>query len=150
LRGERVAAAQALEADPLNPQLQQDFTNADNAQRAWRRELQPVLTKASDTLREAYASSTPPGDPGTYQGLADLFDEHFKGQLEVTPEMRTAMAKAAKGVSETRNLANTEMKAVEDTLTKRLRGKKVMTPEELDADLKSVLADVFKDCVVGA
>ena len=136
LRAERNAAATALEANPTDPVLQQNFSVADDAQRAWRKELQPVLTKASDALKEAHAASMPDADAGTYQGLADLMDEHFKGQREITPEMRTAMAKAAKGVRETRDIANGEMGKVEETLTKRMGGKKVMTPEELDADLR--------------
>src|SRR5215471_2693956 len=147
LRVQRNIAARQLEANPDSPQLKQDFADADNAQRAWRKELQPVLTKASDALREAYAASTPSADPGTYQGLADLFDEHFKGTREISEQMRTQMAKAARGVSESRGIANAEMKKVEDNLTKQLKGKKVMTPAQLDADLKGVLADFFKDCV---
>ncbi len=150
LRGERSKAAQALEANPDDPELQKSFSEADNAQRAWRKELQPVLTKASDTLREAYAGSAPDADPGTYQGLADIFDEHFKGERQVTPEMRTEMAKAAKGVQRVRQSANDEMKNVEDTLVKQIKGGKVMSPIELDADLKSVLEGEFKNCVVGA
>lgn len=148
LRSERDAAAAALEADPANPQLQADAAAADAAQRAWRKELQPVLTKASDALREAYAQSTPDADPATYQGLADLFDEHFKGQRDITPEMRTAMTKAARGVRQGQDIANAEMGKVEQILTKQMRGKKIMTPKELDADLAGVLKEQFKDCII--
>jgi broad specificity phosphatase PhoE len=148
LRGERSAAATALEADPTNPELQQKFAQADDAQRSWRKELQPVLTKASDALREAYAQSVPDADPSTYQGLANIFDEHFKGQREITPEMRTAMSRAASGVKQARAIANTEMANVEQTLTKQMGGRKVMTPDELHADLQSVLRDQFKDCIL--
>jgi hypothetical protein len=148
LRAERARAADALERDPENALLQANLEDADTAQREWRKELQPVLTKASDTLREAYAASTPVADPSTYQGLADIFDEHFKGQRDITPEMRTAMAKAARGVREVRDSANGEFAKVEEALGKRMKGKKIMTPDELDADLRSVLEGAFKDCVL--
>jgi hypothetical protein len=150
LRGERNAAAQLLEANPDNPTVRAAFDAADTAQRAWRKELQPVLTKASDALREAYAQSVPDADPATYQGLADIFDEHYKGTRDISPEMRTAMAKGARGVRQTREIANGEMAKVEQTLTRQLpKGKRVMTPEELDADLRSELENQFKDCVIG-
>jgi hypothetical protein len=149
LRQERNSAARALDANPDDPGLQQTLNKADAAQRAWRKELQPVLTKASDALREAYATSVPEADPSTYEGLANIFDEHFKGQREITPEMRTAMSKVAKKVREFRDEANNEIKNVEQKLTKQLKGKKVMTPRELDADLKRELETQFSDCVLG-
>ena len=149
LRQLRTDAAAALEASPGDPVLQQAFDAADTAQRAWRKELQPVLTKASDALQEAYAASTPQADPSTYQGLSDLFDSHYKGAKEVTPEMRTAMAKGAKGVREGRAIANDSMAEVEQHLAKQMKGKKIMTPEELNADLQRELETQFKDCVLG-
>jgi hypothetical protein len=149
LRAERNAAAAALEANPGDPTLQQNFSVADDAQRSWRKELQPVLTKASEALKEAHAASMPDADVGTYQGLADLMDEHFKGERQVTPEMRTAMAKGARGVKETRDIVNGEMAKIEDTLTRK-SGKKAITPEELDARIRKRLETEFADCVLGA
>jgi hypothetical protein len=150
LRAERASAAEAYQANPNDPALFQAFSAADDAQRAWRKELQPVLTKAGDTLREAQAASMPHADPSTYQGLADIMDEHFKGKRELTPQERTEMAKAARGVKESRKIAADEMTKVQDKLEGQVRakGKKVMSPEELDADLKGELENQFKDCIL--
>jgi hypothetical protein len=59
------------------------------------------------------------------------------------------MAKAARGVKETRDIANGEMAKIEETLTRK-SGKKAITPEELDARIRKRLETEFADCVLGA
>jgi hypothetical protein len=145
LRGIRNQAAQVAEQNRGDALAQQAFQSADNAQRAWRKELQPVLTKASDALREAYAESGA-HDVGTYDGLSNLVDEHFKGKLDLTPEDRTALQKAAKTVDDARkSTAKSVDRAVEET---GKRAKRIMSPDELTADLASELNNAFKDCVL--
>ncbi len=145
LRGVRDQAAQIAEAHPEDLFAQDNLAKADEAQRAWRKELQPVLTKASDALREAYAESSVP-DVGTYQGLANLMDEHFKGQHDITPADRTVLQKVSKTVSEARQET---VKAVNGAVEATARrAKKTMTAAEFKADLAGVVKDFLKDCVL--
>lgn len=146
LRGERNAAAEAAEMNPNDPIVQQRLEAADTAQRTWRKELQPVLTKAGDALREAYAGSRPKPDLGTYQGLADLMDEHFGGQRNLTPVDRTLLQKAAKGVKTVRDQAVQSFNTVVNESARKAQ--RVMTSEELMADLGEVLRKEFADCVL--
>lgn len=146
LRFERNKALGQTADHPNDIDVQDRFQAADQAQRAWRKELQPVLTAAGNTLREAYAQSKSQPDVGMYSGLSDLIDEHFKGQADISPEQRTALRKIARGVRDAREQLQEKGREVESVIKKG--GRNIMTPEQLDADLKSVLADAFKDCIV--
>ncbi len=145
LRGERDVAAAAAEANPGDPVAQQNLANADNAQRAWRQELQPVLTKASDALREAYTESTHP-DVGTYAGLSNLMDEHFNGQHDITPQDRTTLQRVAKTVTDARTKTAKSVDSAVEATSRKV--KNVMSPDQLKADLAGVLKDEFSNCIL--
>jgi len=57
-----------------------------------------------------------------------------------------ALRKVAKSVQESRSKAVQSVKSAADAAKSRV--KKVMTPEQLHADLRSVLEKEFTDCII--
>lgn len=119
---------------------------AEEAQRSWRKELQPVLTKASDALRAAQNKEV--ADVSTFSGLHDLITETYGGDRALTPKERTQLQKAAKGVSEVQKQARESASKAADKVIRETRATKLLSLEDLKADLADALKDQFKDCLL--
>jgi hypothetical protein len=92
-------AADALEADPRNPALQKNFKDTSDAWQSWRREMQPVLTRAGEALGAAIGEQ--PFDLGTFDGLHSKAME-LNGGKELTLSQKTGLARRASVVRKAR------------------------------------------------
>ncbi len=145
LGNEKRAAEAQLEANPNDPQAQMAFDNADLAQRQWSKDAQPILTRAGDALRAATRSY--PREINTFSDFTDIVNDHFKGEVELTPEKRSELQKAVKAIKKG-NVDATEARAkVTDQAVKKAGGK-VMSFDDLKADLQGAMTKLMEDCVL--
>jgi hypothetical protein len=143
LSNEKRAAETALESDPNNPQLQMVFDNADTAQRKWSKDAQPILTRAGDALRAATRSY--PREINSFSDFTDIVNDHFKGEVELTPEQRADLQKAVKAIKKG-NVEATESRAKVVNQAVKKAGGKVMSFDALKADLKATVEKLLEDC----
>jgi hypothetical protein len=139
-------AVDAAQAEPNNPQAQQAAVDAEDAQRSWRREMQPVLTKASDSLRAAQQRAVV--DVSTYAGLHDLVTDTYGGDRALTPTERTQLQRVAKGVQDVNARAAESANNVADAVIRRNGNRKIMSLDELRTDLSNVVKGELKGCAL--
>ncbi len=145
LGNEKRAAESALESDPSNPQLQKAFDAADAKQRQWSKDAQPILTGAGDALRAATRSY--PREINTFSDFTDIVNDHFKGEVELTPEKRAELQKAVKAIKKG-NAEATEARAkVTDEAVKKAGGK-VLPFDDLKSSLQNKMSELLKNCQV--
>lgn len=85
-------AGAALEERPNEPALQKQYDETAQATQAWRREMQPVLTKAGESL--AAIQGEMPVDLSTFDGLHAKAME-LNGGHELTPGQKAQLMKRA-------------------------------------------------------
>lgn len=128
-------AADALEQFPTNPELQKNFKEASDAWQSWRREMQPVLTRAGESLAAAIGEH--PVDLATFDGL---HTEAMKlnGGEPLTPGQKAGLMKRA-GLTKRAKVA--ESKAVDrlqQEIDRTLPKRKVPTEEEMAAEVEKL------------
>ncbi len=144
LSNEKRAAEAALESNPSDPQLKMAFDNAEEAQRQWSKDSQPVLTRAGDALRAA--SRSYPREINTFSDFTDIVNDHFKGEVELTPEKRSELQKAVKAIKKG-NLDATEARAqVTDAAVKKAGGK-VLSIDDLKTTLQDKMSKLLENCI---
>lgn len=143
---DRRKAASELANDPTNPTLVRNYANAEKAQVDWRREMQPVLTKASDALRAAQGERYV--NTSDYQDLVDLAYRNMKKDIkELTPAERTGLARVAKdgqAADESALGAGEKMRQA----ARSESGGKTMTLDELRKASEDFVKSKLADCVV--
>ncbi len=145
LGNEKRAAEAQLEANPNDAQAKMAFDNADAAQRKWSKDAQPILTRAGDALRAATRSY--PREINSFSDFTDIVNDHFKGEVELTPEKRAELQKAVKAIKKG-NVEATEARAkVTDEAVKKANGK-VMDFDTLKTDLNAQMTKLMEDCVL--
>lgn len=145
LGSEKRAAEDALEKEPNNPQLQEAFNKADDAQRKWSKDAQPILTRAGDALRAATRSY--PREINSFSDFTDIVNDHYHGNVELTPKVRADLQKAVRGIKNINTESNTIRSQVTEAVTRKAGGK-FMSFDDLKADLKSTVETLLKDCVI--
>lgn len=145
LGNEKRAAESALEADPNNPQLQKAFDVADAKQRQWSKDAQPILTRAGDALRAATRSY--PREINSFSDFTDIVNDHFKGEVELTPEKRAELQKAVKAIKKG-NVEATESRAKVTNEAVKKAGGKVLPFEDLKSTLQNKMSKLLEDCVI--
>lgn len=141
----RRTAEDALEANPNDPQSQMALNNAELAQRQWSKDMQPVLTRAGDALRAATRSY--PREINSFSDFTDIVNDHFNGELELTPEQRTQLQKAVTAIKKG-NVEATEARAkVTDAAVKKAGGK-TMPFEDLKTSLNQKMTKLMEECPV--
>ncbi len=143
LSNEKRAAESALEANPNDPQAQMAFENADLAQRQWSKDAQPVLTRAGDALRAA--SRSYPREINSFSDFTDIVNDHFKGEVELTPEKRAELQKAVKAIKKG-NVEATEARAQVTNEAVKKAGGKVMSFDDLKTSLTNKMTKLMEDC----
>ncbi len=145
LSNEKRVAESALDANPNDAQAKMAFDNADLAQRKFSKDSQPVLTRAGDALRAA--SRSYPREINSFSDFTDIVNDHFKGEVELTPEKRAELQKAVKAIKKG-NVEATEARAkVTDEAVKKANGK-VMDFDTLKSDLNTQMTKLMEDCVL--
>ncbi len=143
LSNEKRAAESAWEANPDDPELKIQFEHADAAQRQWSKDAQPVLTRAGDALRAA--SRSYPREINSFSDFTDIVNDHFKGEVELTPEKRAELQKAVKAIKKG-NIEATEARAqVTNEAVKKASGK-VMSFDDLKSSLTEKMTKLLENC----
>lgn len=145
LANEKRGAEAALESDPNNHKLQDNLFQADEAQRKWSKDMQPVLTRAGDALRAATRSY--PREINSFSDFTDILHDNFGGDVELTPAKRAEIQKAVKGIKNVNQEANLARQQVTNTAVKKAGGR-TFSFDELKADLGSTVEQLLKDCIL--
>ncbi len=143
LSNEKRAAESAWEANPDDPELKIQFEHADAAQRQWSKDAQSVLTRAGDALRAA--SRSYPREINSFSDFTDIVNDHFKGEVELTPEKRAELQKAVKAIRKG-NAEATEARAQVTNEAVKKAGGKTMSFDDLKTSLTEKMTKLLENC----
>jgi hypothetical protein len=127
----RRQAADLLEQRPSDPQAQQGFQAADQAARAWRQEMQPVMTRGGEAM--AAMQGEHPVDPTTFDGLHQMAMD-ANGGKEPTPVQKAELMKRA-GVGRKLRTSEGEAVAARDAIIQKTLPKARPATPEMVADM---------------
>jgi hypothetical protein len=132
-------AADALETNPANPELQKTFKDASDAWQSWRREMQPVLTRAGETLGAAIGEH--PVDLGTFDGLHTKAME-LNGGRELTPGEKAGLMKRAGFAKQVRTAEAQSVDRLQREIDRTLPRRAVPTEQEMAAEVEKMIREL--------